>query len=336
MRRLPWRLVLRADRRAMFTVLGVSLGVAFALVSFAVPAGLETRTVSDQGPFARQDAIVSLPGLAPFDPAPLRLANATGVLVVEATLAAGGPVTLAALEGPAAPPVGADEARPAADAPRGDVVVARPAPFRFRGGPPVDEPLLPRSWVLVDAARLRDMAPDLAGGKVTYVVAPALPPVDAARLQERGYEVARAPAVQPFLDASAREVAHDLFLVVASSSVLVVVFAYEFLRSEVRAKRPEIGLWRALGMRADHVLALLVARAVVITMAGYAVGLVVAVAALAAAGAWNGSTLFLAGIRPLEWLALALVFALSGAAGGLVPAHSASRGLVREQMEATA
>lgn len=338
MRRLPWHVSVRADRKAVLTALGVALGVAFAFVSFAVPDGLATETVSQDGPLANQDLAVSRPDFVPFALAELDARGATGFLLVSGSLSDGRPVTLAAMDGPLAPAVEPGTARPGrtfrVEGGAENVSIDVPASRSWRLGERAEGPHLGSDWLMVAPQEARELEAGFAGGRVSYAIVPAEASRDVAALRERGFVVSPVPGVEPFFVDSTREVARDLALVVAFSSVLVALFAYEFLRSEVREKRREIGVWRALGMRANDVLALLLARAAAIALGGTLVGFGLALVAIQGAARATGSAIFVFSLAP--WLVAALVLAFIGASvvGGFVPAWQASRGLIRDQLEA--
>lgn len=333
MRRLPWHVAVRPDRRAAWTAGGIALGVAFALVGLAVPEGLRLETVSPEGPFGRQDAIVSLPGLAPVDAASLRLDNATLVLLVRATLADGAGATLAALEGPRGVDVAPGEAR-APGRSWGDVIeVAAPARATFLTGDPPESPLVARGWIVIQPSAARELDASLADGRATYLSVPGLPAARAAELRDAGYLVDAAPGVEPFFRASTAEVAQGLLLVVGFSCILVGLFTYEFLRTEVRARRREIAVWRAVGMTGRDVASLLLGRALLLGVLGTIAGALVAVAALLAAAGATDSGVFAGRLDAATVLALA-AFPAAALVGAFVPARAAARGAVRGQAEA--
>lgn len=335
MRRLPWQVAARADRRALLTAGGVALGVAFTLLSFAVPDGLRTEAIAPEGPFGRQDVLVSRALDETFEVADLQAPGATIVRVATVPLQQGGNVTLAAFEGPRAPPLDDGRAYPAAGAvglpatihPAGE---ADPLPY----GAPLDLPILSRGWVAVSSATLVQLRPELQD-KASYALLP--PPVDdatAQRLASAGFRLAPTPAVEPFFRASAAEIARDLVLVVAFSAALVVLFTYEFLRSEIRERWREIGLWRAIGMRERDVLWLLLVRALAITAAGGVLGAAITYFVLEAAARATGSSVFSPSLDAATVSALAGSFLLAGLLGGFLPARAAARATIREQMEA--
>ncbi len=323
MRRLPWRVALRADRKAVLTTIGIALGVAFAVVGLAVPEGLAADKVAAGGPLDHPDAIVARPGLATFDPAPLSIDGASAVLRVFARDGRGALVALVAIEGDRAPAAARDEARPAGFEAE-TLTISEPSARTLRAGAPVESPLLADGEWLLAPADLRALA-GVPAGHVSYLVAPGLGEARAEELRRAGFEVAGAPGAEPFFAASRAEVARGLVVVVAFSSVVVALFAYEFLRSEVRERRPEIGVWRAIGMRRRDARALLVGRAVAITSAGVALGTTLATVSLAVAGSATGLRVLAGGVPLGPYLLAAIAFLAAGAAGGLIPAWQAGR-----------
>lgn len=334
MRRLPWHIAVRVDKRAVMTALGVALGVAFTAVSLAVPEGLRTESIDPSGPFGRQDTLVFATDLAPFEPVAAGLPDATLARVAAIPLQGGREAILVAYEGPRAPPLTPGLAYPAAgarDLPAQLVPAATAEPIPW--GQSLDAPLLSRGWIAVAPETLSALRPDL-DGKASYLLAG---PLDAATAQEiaaRGFRVEPAPAIEPFFRASAGEIARDLLLVVLFTLALVALFTYEFLRAEVRDRRREIGIWRAVGMEPRDVLALLLGRALAITAAGVLVGAGLATLTLAAAARVSGAALFTPSLAPAALAVLALAFLAVGGLGALIPALSAARGQVRAQLEA--
>lgn len=333
MRRLPWHVAVRADRKAVLTALGVALGVTFSVISFAVPSALQTATVSQEGPYANAEALITSPTSAPFPLADLDIPNATGAMVGEGITDATTNVQLIAFEGPGGVQVGVGQTRPAPHAP------LLPAAFSIgnvtfvRGDKVTDGHVAP-TWVVISPQDFRALDPGLPAGYVDYAFAPRLSQADLLGLEARGYHVGAAPGIEPFFQSSGAEVARDLILVVAFSSVLVGLFAYEFLRSEVREKRREIGLWRSLGMRGTDVVALLLARALAIVSAGMLLGAALAALTLAFARRVTGSLVFEAHFGVGTVLGLVAAFLIAGLVGGFVPARSAARSEIREQLEA--
>lgn len=265
MGRLPWRLALRADRRAFFTTLAVALAAGFALVSLVVPATLKTEAVTAGGGLDEQAAIVARPGGERFDAALVEDSRALGVALRDARTLDGDNVTLVALVGETAPSVEAGFARPAS-APKGEALSLTDPRVDLVWGERIDLPTLAPAWIVV--------AMDVVGadGFVDFVVVETPTPDAIEHWEASGFVVARAPAVEPFLVASVDEIADGLLLLVPFSALLVALFAHEFLRSEVRERRAELAVWRALGMTARQVRSLLVARAGVIGAVGVGVG----------------------------------------------------------------
>lgn len=336
---LPWHVTMSADRKAVLTALGIALGATFAFVGLAVPETLDALS-SEQDDFLKQrhDVVLRLDG-APFGvPPSLAPKVALQAYAVEATTVDGRNVTLAYLRGVEAPAVdeGAYLANDGATPPGGTLELTAPAPLSLRSEGGLDLRLAPIGWLLVTESTMRALDPGYAPGRATYLLVTPLG-ADAARaLRDDGFSVHSVPALESFFRASGAEVAFDLILVVAFSSVLIALFSYEFLRSEVRERRREIGLWRGIGLRSRDVGILLVGRATAIALAGTTLGLVLAVTALGLAA----RVLQIAVLRAeLSFGRVALVFAalvLAGALGGLLPALAASRRTVRESLEAGA
>lgn len=334
MRRLPWHVTLRADRKALLTASGVALGVWFCMLSFAVPGGLRTETISAEGPLASQDFVVMASGMAPFRWDEERFPGATAITLLDVEDASVGRLTLVAAEGPRAPNLAAGEARPGirAPAPEAGYELRATGAVTLTLGEPLDLAFAAPEWIVVPPETISALAPERAG-LASYLLVPALSPGEQAQLVEEGFLVARTPAAEPFFRASAVEISRDLTLLVAFCSVLIALLTYEFLRAEVREQRREIALWRGLGMRMEHVLALLLARCGAITAGGAILGGVLALATLAVLAQTTGYALFRGALGGATVALLALAFLGAGMAGGFVPAYAAARGSIHASME---
>lgn len=272
MRRLPWHVVVRADRRAMFSMVAVALTAAFGVTSFTIPGALGSEEVSPDGPLARVDLVVARPGGAEMDAEALGQ-HATLVRVAHVRDRAGASIEIMDVRGPRASPVLDDEVRPRSRGEAASIVLVGRAgsPTNLTYGEPLDDPLLLSSRLLVSTRTFEHLADT---GEVTHY---ALLPTGAAPSGPAGTVSALAPAAGPFLASSAKEVAKDLLLVLVFCTALTTLFTYEFMRSEVRRRRPEIALWRGIGMNARVVAILLTARAAFLSAVGGVAGATLAI-----------------------------------------------------------
>lgn len=329
---LPWHVTLSADRKAVLTAIGISLGAAFAFLGLAIPEALDALSSEQEAFLEQTHSLVAAPS-APFRlPSSIDPAQATVVYLSEASLADGRIVVLAAMRGPAAPAVPADSALPSNGGPvaTGPVRIVHPSEMALALLPPAEDRFLARSWLIVAPETMARIDPAYSPELATYVLVPRLGGQAADDLRAEGYTIEGVPALESFFASSGREVALDLVLVVAFSSVLIALFSYEFLRSEVRERRREIALWRGIGLNARGVMTLLVGRAATIGICGAALGLLFALALLGVADRMLATEV----VRPkLSFGRAALVLvALSLAAtiGGLLPAYAATKTTVRE------
>lgn len=329
MRRLPWHVALRADRKALLAAMGVAIGAAFTVVGFAVPAALEGETVSEEGNLARVDTLVSRDDLAPFDATPFLDERATQVLLHPATLATGERTMLALVRGPQGIEVEDGAAKHALGGPERATWTLREPRLQLRDAGAVDSSFLAPGWLAVGEGTMRAAGADPTRATM-LVYRGAVPSVDWAA---HGLVVSRAPGAEPFLRASAGEVATDLLLVVLYSSTVVALLAFEFVSSEVRERRREIGVLRSLGMRSNEVLLLLTARAAFIGAMGAFAGVTLGLVALSLVGAFAPMRLD-AALRPALVAILGAGFVAAAVLGGALPAWRASRLPIRDSLEA--
>lgn len=334
--RLPWHVVMRADGRATLTASGIAIVVAFAAIGSTIPAALHTEAIAPEGELAAPDAIVSRPDASRFEAA--SLAGLRWGLATKLVPGEEGIIVVATAVGPEAPAVGPGEAIVDADGrwrlasnvslwSGGREIVLAPRPVR-------DAPT-GHAWLLVAPEVFALFDPAWTRGSVDHAVL-ARDAADLDAIEDAGLVVTRAPAADRFFAASAREVARDLLLVVLYSSLLVALFSYEFLRSEVWEKRREIGLWRGLGLTRRGAFVLLLGRSAAISTAGALAGFAAAILFVHAAGRATTLDALPAAIHPLTFATLALGFVTAGVVGAATAAFTASRLAIREAMEGPA
>lgn len=315
------------------TAAGMALCVAFAVGSFSVVEGLERSTYEPGGALRDSDLLVARPGLKPFVP-PADLGNHTKVWAAELELANGTRLQLVAFEGAKAPRVDPTMLRPGVDA-RLAVSTTFGDGTTLARGPPLRSSLVPTTWVVVAPDTLRSLDPaSLADGRVTYVLVHEWNEAGRDALAAQGLLAEPAPGVMAFFEGGAREIAFDLLLVVAFSALLVGLMAYEFLHLEIREKRREVGLWRALGLRTRDVLTLLMVRALLVALAALVLGTTLALGGVYALGRATGAEVLQPELSGGVAFALALTFVGAAALGALLPARQAARGSVAWALEA--
>lgn len=324
MRRIPWRLAVRFSRKGAITVLGIALGISFALVSYSVATGLERDTIGIAKNHPSDAALVTAADGGPVPWSDLSsYEGMLGVVQDTATDRAGIDVPVIAILGTA------DDPATGTAVPHGEVRF----PLLLHGRevlPAPGEPgaLVARGWSRVaveDVARQGDLVDH------GYLAHPTKAQLDA--LGQAGFRVERAPALQDFFTASGAEVARDLLLIVAFSGALAMLFCYEFLRSEVRESRREIGIWRALGMRAQDVVALFLARSLALGVAALWIGWALAAIVMGVALDRVGTELLRFDISIVDGLLLSLAFLAATLLGGLIPSIVASRITVQRSLE---
>lgn len=327
MRRIPWKLSLRYSRKVAITVVGIAIGVCFSVVSFSIAHSLQADTLSIAAQHPADTLVVFASDGSRFDLALLGTADATGAVVQVAVDERGDAVTLLALVGARAPQVDDVAAHPGQSGGRSTEI--RLPERTLAVGALAGDARVPPGWFLVAPSTL---------GASTSAVDHALVPADAPLppLEPLGLERAPAPGFRPFLHASGSEIARDLTLVVTFSSALSVVFSYEFLRSEVRESRRDIGIWRAVGMRSGDVTRLILARALVTSVLALAIGWVLAALVVGGMATWSGEGALRIAIGPVEAILLSGTFVVASLLGGLLPALVASRISIREAMESAA
>jgi ABC-type antimicrobial peptide transport system permease subunit len=101
----------------------------------------------------------------------------------------------------------------------------------------------------------------------------------------------------------------------------------------VRESRREIGIWRALGMRAKDVVLLFLARAAAVGVAALWLGWGLATLVLGFAHDRLGREIFRFALGPAEAVGVGAAFLFATLLGGLVPAIVASRITIQRSLE---
>lgn len=317
MRRVPWMMAVQLNGRVALTVAGCTLAVAYALTSFAIAEGLERDSLGIARNHPTETLILVRADGAPF--LPEELAGVPGVIGVatgEGIDDRGRPIVVAALVGDevvTAPPGAAVAQMP--DAPVRSVKVgSRTLPVASYQR----DPLIPPSWFLVELSAVSD------DGRVLYGALRAPSDVQLSAARASGFEIVEAPALQSFFRATGGELSRDLLLVAIFSSVLAALFCYELLRSDVFEMQHQIGVLRALGMRAGDVTLLFLGRAAFAGILSLALGwwvsafgihLVYASASAPPSFRWDA----------LDALAISIAFVAAALAGGWLPSRTAGR-----------
>lgn len=328
MRRIPWHVAIRLSRKGGLTAAGVALGVAFALTSLTVAEGLQAAT-SVIG--ANHGASVTVIVTADWAPLPADLlarfpdAN-VGHRFRALTTESEHVVLLGLRDGEerddvAVPLSGGTTtlslASPEVELPLVSLIGERP--------------ILRADYLVSEATLAR-----WGAGPPNLMIVRALPSDETRSLRAAGLIVEDSPSLEKFFFLSGGEVARDLLLVVVFSAVLVTIFAYEFMASEIRESRREIGLWRAVGLRSVDVTMMLMARCGVTCALGLSGGAVITFLALASAAQVTHREIL---SRPPSSLVLAAVLVtslLAALAGAWVPALRAARADVSASLDVAA
>lgn len=333
MRRLPWHVALRSDRRAILTGVGIAMSVAFCLASFAVPHRLGLEAIDPEGPFGARDVLITSANGGAFDLSAHAFLNATTVQLYRGTVG-DAPATLAAFSGGRAPVVERGTIRPALDpGTQATLAVTINSTKTFSVGAGLEGPHIGRGWYVVHPQDLEALAAG-ASADATYVIAHGVGQEDARQFASNGLLVSTVPGIAPFFRASTLEVARDLTFIAVFTAVLIALLQYEFLRAEIHEQRRAIGLWRAVGMDPASVRALLLGRAIAISIAGAIVGTILAILGLALGARISGASVLSASIPLGQSLVIILILVASAIIGAAVPAFDASTAPVREQLEA--
>lgn len=336
---LPWHVTLSADRKAVLTAVGISLGAAFAFIGLAVPQALDVLSDQQDAFLSQTHVVITREDGSAFEvPSAWSGADTLLLFAQRARLDRGADVLIVAVAGDPALEIPEGAARPVFSSPvAGDQIdITGPPAMRLSLLDPIDDRAYPAGSLLVSSATMASIDPSYSVGRATMIVLPASRVDALSAAQREGFSIERVPALSSFFARSGQEVARDLVFVVAFSGILIGLFSYEFLRSEVRERRREIGLWRGIGLRSRDVMVLLLARALAISVAGTAVGLVLALTALGIAGRLLHLAVLRPELAPGPALVVLVVLGAAGGIGAIVPAYVASRETVRESLEAAA
>lgn len=296
----PANLSFRFDRKARLSMLAIAVCVTYIAAGFAVAAGFREASTRLGDTFSPELTVAEADRSFAQD-------GATLAYTVRGTVN-GTLLTLAALEGADAYEVSPSTifVQPAIGESDDVIVVvdAGDASLNLSTVLVPERAGWPRDWAYVSKETLQRLSPeDAKRPDVVFLPRGGTP----------------APAVQSFFLGTADEVAQDLWLIVAFASLVVALIAGEFIRLEIREKRRQIGIWRALGLSRRQTASVLLARAAGVAAVGTLLGWFTAILALTAIALASPS---LAAVRDSVLVSLPIasaVVVLSAILGALLP-----------------
>lgn len=188
--------------------------------------------------------------------------------------------------------------------------------------------IFPNDWIIVSDSVIHELSPEMAGNYsfvIIYENKEAIEPI----ADDHNLVCKPTTSVVRFFETGMYQVEDNLWSIVLTTGIIVILLVYSIMSIEIQYHRPTIENLRGLGANKRVIIGIFTLKAVMITMAGGIIG--VALGICVANGVVSVSSLFgintiiipLVNIRSLAIpLALALV---SGFVGGLIPSFRASR-----------
>jgi putative ABC transport system permease protein len=196
--------------------------------------------------------------------------------------------------------------------------------------------IFPDDWILASISTIRLLDSDYQN-LFSFVVVPSNNEKALSILESKGYHTMQSVSVVKFFELGFYQVEDNLWGVVISSALIIIILVYNIMRIEIQYRVPDIKIIRYLGASPRIILSVFVLQALFISCIGAILGLALGIMAangIVSAGQFLGFTSVLVPKITLNNIALPLGMALlAGLIGGFFPAYRASKTTIRTTRE---
>jgi ABC-type antimicrobial peptide transport system permease subunit len=196
--------------------------------------------------------------------------------------------------------------------------------------------IFPNNWILASESTVRDLNPELEG-KYSFVVVPSNNTQAINYLENKGFNVMQSVSIVEFFELGFYQVEGNLWGIVISSAIVIVILVYNIMRIETQYRIPDIKIIKYLGASPKLILYVFLSQALFIAflgaILGLALGIMAANAIVSLAQLFGFGTVLLPQITPYV-IGLPIAMAVfAGFVGGLFPAYKASKTTIRTSRE---
>jgi putative ABC transport system permease protein len=201
---------------------------------------------------------------------------------------------------------------------------------------PFTSGIFPDDWILASTETLRNLDPNFMDA-YSFVVVPSDNERAMEYLDSEGYNTMQSVSVVKYFELGFYQVEDNLWGVVISSALIIIILVYNIMRIEIQYRVPDIKIIRYLGASPKVVLSVFVLQALFISCIGAILGLALGIMAangIVSASQFLGFTSVLVPKITINNIALPLGMALlAGLIGGFFPAYKASKTNIRTSRE---
>jgi putative ABC transport system permease protein len=201
---------------------------------------------------------------------------------------------------------------------------------------PYTSAIFPDNWVLVSETTIRSLNPALEDS-YSFVVVPRDNEQAISYLEKNGFNIMQSVSIVEFFELGFYQVEGNLWGVVISSSVIIVILVYNVMRIETQYRVPDIKIIKYLGASPKIVMYVFLSQALFIcgvgAVLGLALGIMAANAIVSLSQLLGFTSVLVPQVTPyIIGLPIAMaVFA--GLVGGFFPAYRASKTTIRTSRE---
>jgi len=353
MRNLLAKMIIKINKRIFATTIGIALCVMYLVGTMSMVAGLHTGTKNTADMFEKgflvvydgytlseseieSDVIDNIPGK--FAACIIVVANVSGVetrvLTIEDPhdILGGGNITL---NDEVLPGKGFDipENATMLDITTDPVILSLNITSRYK---PYTSAIFPDNWILASETTTRSLNPELETG-YSFIVIPEENDLAISYFEKNDYNVMQSVSIVEFFKLGFYQVEGNLWGVVISSAIIIVILVYNVMRIETQYRVPDIKIIKYLGASPRIVIYVFLCQALFIcgvgAILGLALGIIAANAIVSLSQFLGFEAVLVPQVTPYI-IALPIVMAVfAGLVGGFFPAYKASKTTIRTSRE---
>jgi putative ABC transport system permease protein len=352
LRNILGKIVIKMNKRIFATTIGISLCVMYLVGTMAMVTGLHTSTQNAADLFDEgfviifdgysisestmdSDTIDAIPG--EFASCIIMVANVSGYDT--RILSIDDPHNILSRENITLE----DEVLPGQSFPAGNATSLRITTSKITETinitptyKPFTSAIFPDDWILASTETLRTLKSDI-GESYSFVVVPSDNEKAMKFLEDEGHYVIQSVSVVRFFELGFYQVEDNLWGVVISSALIIIILVYNIMRIEIQFRVPDIKIIRYVGASPIVVMGVFLSQALFISFIGAILGLslgIIAANAIVSASQLLGFASVL--VPQITFYNIALPFGitlLAGLIGGFFPAYRASKTTIRTTRE---
>jgi ABC-type lipoprotein release transport system permease subunit len=201
---------------------------------------------------------------------------------------------------------------------------------------PYTSSIFPDNWILASEDTVRLLAPNL-DGRYSFIVVPTDNEEAINYLEKEGYNTMQSVSIVKFFELGFYQVEGNLWGIVMSSAIIIVILVYNIMRIETQYRVPDIKILKYLGASPKIVVYVFLFQAVFIcgvgAVIGLALGIIAANSIVSLAQLLGFTSVLVPQVTP-QIIVLPIAMALiTGLIGGFFPAYKASKTTIRTSRE---